>query len=174
MFSNPPPLLDFSEPISLAPPSPLLDSSKVTEPSHINKSPPGLELCPPPAALQTCSSLPLDTNRIASHNNNKPTIGMNGTVISSIKHKATTLGDLKCPLITNSAASDGAESKNLSNKDQNTSIYSRISVNARRLTLDGDVQYLFDRNDEEKLCSQKIKAEELTSISLKQLEDKSK
>merc|ERR1712223_164782 len=173
VFSNPPPLLDFSEPLSLAPPSPPLDSSKVTEPSHINKSPPGLELCPPPAALQTCSTLPVDSNRISSQNNNKPTLGMNGTVISSIKHKATTLGDLKCPSITNSATSDGAESRNLSYKDTNPSIDSKIFVNARRLTLDGDVQYLFDRSDEEKLCSQKIKEEELTPVSLKQLDDKS-
>ena len=123
VFSNPPPLLDFSEPLPLAPPSPPLDSSKEVEPSHLNKSPPGLELCPPPAALQTCSSLPVDSNRIASHNNNKPTIGMNG-MISSIKHKATTLGDLKCPLITNSAASDGAESRNIAtNISKNHFIY---------------------------------------------------
>ena len=64
--------------------------------------------------------------------------------------------------------------QNLSYKDQNNSVDSKISVNARRLTLDGDVQYLFDQIDEEQACSQKIKGEELASNSLKQIDDKSK
>ena len=183
-FLNPPPLIDFSEPLPLAPPSPPSNSSKPAEVAQNVKSPPDLELLPPPSAIQTKSNLPVEPNSVTSHNNNKPTIGMNSTLLSnvcsngnskSIKPKATTIGDLKCTAITKLAASNGVGGRLLPAKDENLSNDSKYSVNARRLTLDGDVQYLFDWKEKEKFCPKNIgKDEHASKISDEHLDDKSK
>lgn len=174
-FSNPPPLLDFSEPLHLAPPSPPPYSSKGVETSQNTKSHLGSELLPPPAAIQYSTSLSGESNRLTSHNNNKPTLGMNSKLVpngnsngisKSIKHKTATLGDLKCPSLTSSSPTDGAEYK-----DQNYSNDSKFSVNARRLTLDGDIQYLFDWNAKEKSIPQNMDKDHLVLKDFKEKVD---
>jgi len=155
---NPPPLLDFSEPLHLAPPSPQSITSKSMELSlQIDKSPPDLDLFPPPASAPAITAFPNESDNITSHNNNKPT-HLYSTKIphlcsssnsKSIKHKSTTIGDLKYPTFIKSIVPGNTGKKYLTN-DSNVSHENKTlknCVNARRLTLDGDIQYLFNWND---------------------------
>ena len=149
-FLNPPPLLDFSEPLPLAPPSPPALASKILDSSANEKSPPTLDLFPPPAAYVSTAPSESDTN---ISNNNSRTNNLNISKISnvvsngitkSIRHKSMSR-DLKCPSATKSVLSGSDNKQNLTNgNNSNQTIL--FTVNARRLTLDGDIQYLLNSN----------------------------
>ena len=161
-FLNPPPLLDINEPLYLAPPSPPSSMSKMADASQNEKSPPTLDLFPPPLSHTNTTTLPGESGNVTSHNNNKPTTISNGTKkpsnlcsISNIKSIKQNKRDLKCPLYT-MVGSDGPANdclntnRNVLNKNENL----RFSLDARRLTLDGDIQYLFDWDDRGTSCKE--------------------
>ena len=170
-FLNPPPLLDFSEPLYLAPPSPPSSTSKIVEPSQNDKSPPVLDLFPPPVAY-TASATPGEADNITSNNNNNKPANLNGSktpnvcsngYTKSIKHK-TMSRDLKCPASTKSAF-DELDNKYLTNEDGNIvndkEANLPFSVKARRLTLDGDIQYLFNWDGRGTACEDDLETEDI-------------
>ena len=146
-FLNPPPLLDFTEPLCLAPPSPPPSTSKTAESSQTEKSPPVLDLFPPPiacAASESDAAMSNNNNNETHVNVNKITsVGSNGHT-KSIKHKNLSSHDLKCPssiIIVLEKLDDKYLTNERKHTEKNTV---DLFVNARRLTLDGDIQYLFD------------------------------
>ena len=182
-FLNPPPLLDFNEPLHLAPPSPPASStvSKILDVAPQNeKSPPVLDLFHPPHPHNGTLGLTTDSDNVTSHNNNKTTnssytdLCSSSNDVKSIKHKSTTyLRDLKYPSSIKSFYADrqGAnkylvDSKSIQSKDKPL----RPSINAKRLTLDGDIQYLFGSDDDRGTSNQEIVDEDTSRIQVPSIE----
>ena len=94
--------------------------------------------------------------------------------VKSIKHKSTTyLRDLKYPSSIKSFYADrqGAnkylvDSKNIQSKDKPL----RPSINAKRLTLDGDIQYLFGSDDDRGTSNQENVDEDTSRIQVPSIE----